>query len=127
MESSSGTKNPVEYTKSDLRRKVSLTIRGMNPKILDNPNYQVGNPNVPESVKKQRLLDREQQITRRGALAAIGAAVLSIGLRLSWPAISERLNKEKDQRDKFWSKNSQPNQTGNKIVPPGTLPSNSQK
>ena len=87
-----------------------LGLRDINPQILDNPNYQLDNPNIPDVVKKQeqqKKIAAEDKKSRRTLITTIGTGVALIAAKLGWPTINERLKQEANYRENLKNKNEQ--------------------
>ena len=108
MENSHQSEKPA-VSRRDLVT-TGLGLRDINPQILDNPNYQLDNPNIPIIVKKQEKQKRiaaEDKKSRRTLITTISTGVALIAAKLGWPPINERLKQEADYRKNLKNRNEQ--------------------
>lgn len=118
MDESSQPEDLSKFSKKQLSEKLRKGIGHLNPQILDDPNYQETNQNIPlhakrlqedQAQEKQRLesLNQEQR-SRRTIIGTIGTGIASLfGMKPVVQATTERLQSEADYREKLRVKNEQ--------------------
>lgn len=129
MDGPSQPENAAKFSKRQLAEKFRKGIGHLNPQILDDPNYQETNNNIPENARKQleeqqKLINQtlQEQSSRRTILGTIGTGLALLGIKTAWGPVSERLQQEAKYREDLKTKREQSLQKNEiPVTPPGTV------